>query len=401
MNGSSFRRIAPDVADLEHCLVPGSQYVNAVPEDQDYGRQRLSGAAYLVPRAALQDGATYEAVIAYDGTEARWTFTVGPLGGGPVVPPSGPAEQIVEETATATAIAVSRARFADGSAALAVVTRDDDFADALAGTPLLADGTLLFTPTAQLPPEVAAELQRVLPPGSEVVVLGGDAAVSPAVRQQIAALGYEVTGLSGPTRIDTAVAVAGRVAPEGIGTVALARAFGTPTDPTAAWVDSISAGAWLADTGAPLLLTPQEEVAPVVAQALADLGVSETLLLGGTAALSQAVEDAVPGAFRIAGSTRAGTAVAIAEELVGTTAGAVLVDGSSDVGWVAGLAAAGLAADRDAPVLLGSAGGLPPETDAALPACADDHAALLVLGRSAYVAAVQNALAARVAAAPC
>ncbi len=80
-----------------------------------------------------------------------------------------------------TAIEASRADFADGAAATVVLTRDDLFADALAGTPLAVaqDGPLLTTTPDGLADDVLAEIQRVLPEGSEVLVLGGPDALPP------------------------------------------------------------------------------------------------------------------------------------------------------------------------------------------------------------------------------
>ena len=88
----------------------------------------------------------------------------------------------------ATAIAVSRDSFPeDDSAAAVVLARGDDpngFADALAGGPLAVDrdGPLLITNPDQLFDAVAAEIDRVLPDGATVYLLGGTGGAVPRRR---------------------------------------------------------------------------------------------------------------------------------------------------------------------------------------------------------------------------
>jgi putative cell wall-binding protein len=74
-------------------------------------------------------------------------------------------------------------RFDTGSAEGVVVGRDDVFADALSGGALAAvhHGPVLLTPPGAASPGVVAEAARVLKPGGTVYLLGGPAALSPAV----------------------------------------------------------------------------------------------------------------------------------------------------------------------------------------------------------------------------
>ena len=108
-----------------------------------------------------------------------------------------------------TAVAVSQGIWADDDAEYGVVVRADDHADALAGTPLAtAGGPLLLTGSDQLHPDTATELQRTLPEGSTVYILGGSAVLDPAVDEQIATLGYDPIRLAGSNRARTAAMVA-------------------------------------------------------------------------------------------------------------------------------------------------------------------------------------------------
>jgi subtilisin-like proprotein convertase family protein len=346
--------------------------------------------------------------LAGNTATATCAYTVGPApagggggggGGGGVVPPAGdpdpPAEpeepeeptdppvdpvgdlldRVPGTDAASVGIAVSQARFADvdagaggasafaaagrahdGIAEQAVLARDDVFADALAGASLTDVGPLLFTDGAALQPAVEAELERILAPGATVYLLGGEAALSGAVEQAVADAGWTPVRLAGASRVETAIAVADAVLAGGggaTGHVLVARAHGPAGDPTAAWADAVTGGAFGADAAAPVLLTPTEGLHPAVAAWTAAHPELAPTLLGGEAALSPAVADALGGADRRAGAERAGTAVAIATGLWATDGSAyTITSGVAEDGWAFGLAAAGLAADRDAPLLL-------------------------------------------------
>ena len=116
-----------------------------------------------------------------------------------------------------------------------------------------------------------------------------------------------------------------------------------------------------------------------------------TVVVGGTAAVSDAVMASLPAPDRVAGSSRTGTAVAIAQQLVAGT-GVVLIDGFAEDGWASGLAGAGLAADRGWAVLMAGQDTLPADTAAALPGCASQVA---VVGDAAFTEGLRSSLAER------
>lgn len=277
----------------------------------------------------------------------------------------------------AMSLFVSRTRFADGQAARVILARDDRFPDSLAGVPLTGDGPLLFTTTARLHEQTRIEIQRVLPPGGIIHVLGGPGAVSEGVTAELAALGYDIDRLSGPSRYETSVAVATRVRqlqPEGT-TAGVARAFGPTGDDSAAWADSVTGGAWAAAGRVPILVTDTASLHPAVAAWLAADAPDQTVLFGGRAALSDAVEGAVPGPRRIAGGERTGTAAAIATELWGSAVVAqrrfVIIDGFIEDGWGYGLTIAGLAAHAGAPLLMVNGTEVPEPTAALVTGCSE------------------------------
>ncbi|WP_194915586.1 cell wall-binding repeat-containing protein [Catenulispora rubra] len=138
-------------------------------------------------------------------------------------------ERIAGADRLGTAIKVSQSHWAtagakssQGVAAKAVVlSRSDQFADALGGSALAAKvgGPLLLTGTSGLDSAVKAEVQRVLGPGDgakTVYVLGGVQALSPAVANALTALNYHVQRVAGQDRFSTAVAIANTITGPGV-----------------------------------------------------------------------------------------------------------------------------------------------------------------------------------------
>lgn len=286
--------------------------------------------------------------------------------------------RVATDTPAATAVAISQARFGGGQAAHVVLARDDLFTDSLAGAPLSAEGPLLFTSSARLADSVLTEITRVLPPRGRVYLLGGEQAITPAVAISLERAGFVVQRLAGVDRVATALEIATAVRGTGgdKGRVAIARADD--------WADSVSGGAWAASQGVPLLVTDGKQLDDRVAKALRAWKPREVVLLGGEAALSARVAKATSQPTRrIAGPDRNATAVAIAKQLwTSPKQRFLLVNGRDTYGWAYGFAAAGLAADAGAPVLLVTENDVPSATFAVLRPCSSD---VVVMGGEAAV----------------
>lgn len=306
----------------------------------------------------------------------------------------GVTPRIGANTPLASAIRISQARFNADGAAHAVLSRLDVFADALAGTPLVADGPLLLTPSDRLHDAVRSEVDRVLPDGGRVYLLGGTAALAQAVEDELRDAGYDVKRLAGPDRLATAAATAAEVTarhPEAADVRLIARAFGTPNNPTAAWADSVTGGGFAAHARTPVLLSNSDQLSSAAREGIS--GASQVVLLGGTAALSKQVQsqagEVVPQVDRAAGKDRADTAKKIATALWRRPTGAgrfTMINGFVNSGWAFGLPAAGLAADFQAPILPVAADVLPDATASATRNCADSKQVhTLVVGQSAVV----------------
>lgn len=254
-----------------------------------------------------------------------------------------------------------------------LISRDDNFADAMASGLYQSGAPLFVVPrNGPVPQIVLDEIARL--GAQRALIMGGSAAVSPAVEAQLAQAGLVVERRSGASRFDTAVAIARDAAPDA-DTALLARAdTNDPNNPTAGFADTLSAGALAAEHGWPILLTSTGELTAVTRDYLASSEIQRVMIMGGTAAVSQAVEDEirqmVTSVERVAGASRFGTAVEAAA-LNGAQSAAdvdhvVLVDGTSPQGFVGGFAAAAHAAVNDAPILLVDGIQVPPDTEAFL-----------------------------------
>lgn len=225
-------------------------------------------------------------------------------------------------SAVGQAVAVSQAVFQAGGARHVVLARDDHYADALAGSSLgFGVGPLLFTPsTGRLHPETRAELRRVLPAGGIVYLLGGSRALSAETEDEVANLGFKPVRLAGPTREDTAAAVALELRTrlqQLHATVPSVAILATRDD----WPDAVSAGSLGAFFGVPIVLTSPDRLASPTARVLRELAPSHLYVVGGTQAVSDGVAEAARASSkaqqvtRLAGASRDATGVAVAREV--------------------------------------------------------------------------------------
>jgi hypothetical protein len=202
-----------------------------------------------------------------------------------------------------TAIEVSKEAFGDGAADAVVLARSDWFSDALAGGPLAADvnGPLLITAGAgtstTLDLRVRNEIQRVLPAGQTVYLLGGPLALAPAIDTQLTTLGYVPRRVAGLNAFATAVEIADEL--------------GNPTTIFEAtglhFADALSAVPAAIDTGGAILLTNGSKQAPETAAYLA-VHPTTRFAIGGPLAAA----GADPGAVAVFGQDLFGTSAAVA-----------------------------------------------------------------------------------------
>ncbi len=226
-------------------------------------------------------------------------------------------------------------------------------ADALSASYLTGalDAAVVLTAASGPPPVTTAVLRELFGPapvaGATLHLVGGPAAVPHAQADALAAAlpGVALTRTEGPDRYATARAVAlAGAAVRGVGVLAADGGAGgagllrtvllaNGTRPA----DALIAGQVAHAGGHPLLLTAAEALPEATATALAELGAQQVLVLGGPAAVADAVVTGLAAAGlrvrRVAGADRYETAAALLT-LVSAPAGG----GGPDLGFAAATA---------------------------------------------------------------
>lgn len=197
--------------------------------------------------------------------------------------------------------------------------------------------------------------------------------------------------IDGSGAIDTAIAVS----VDAFGDGAPVALLGRVDD----YADNLAGGPLAADLGAPLLYTPTDALDPATEAEIERLGAEEVVILGGVAAVSQAVEDALVAdgltVRRIGGENRFETAALIAAELGSATGTAFVVEGEHTDparGWPDPVSVAPYAGFRGDPILLVNRDRLPEATTAALTDLGVDEV-VIAGGDAAVSAAVEQGIA--------
>lgn len=324
----------------------------------------VTASDFSFDSGGLYEGDTYAVTFDQPGTYGYFCIFHGdPEGGGmagtvTVLPEAG--QRLGGSSNVQAALSWSRLTVPDGGADTALLGRDDLFADSVASGSLqgLLDAPLLLTRPEHLDGSVRDELARI--GAGRVVILGGTAAISATVEQQLRDLGYGVERVFGADRLQTAIAVAGRYFARA-DTAILVRAAGSPTQ---VFVDSLGAGALAANLGVPVFFTATEGLSGSTREYLRTSDITSVIIAGGTAAVGEQVESDLAAldveVQRAAGADRFETAVQLQLFAELPNEGAVMVpvvDGAGGNAWASGFAAA--LAGRQAGLLLGGPDGMP------------------------------------------
>lgn len=226
--------------------------------------------------------------------------------------PRGAVVRLAGPDRVATSVAVADAGYGPGRAQAksAVLSRDDNFADALAGNALAAEkgGPLMLTGSGRLDPRVAGELKRILAPGATVYVLGGTGALSSQIDSAIRGLGLVPHRVAGADRYDTATRIAAEISPHPR-SVLVATGQNFP--------DALAAGAAAANDpqGGVVVLTDGASMPAETKAYLKGLNVSQTRFygVGGQAVTALGSVTGMAGHFTpLSGSDRYATDLAVA-----------------------------------------------------------------------------------------
>lgn len=197
-----------------------------------------------------------------------------------------------------TAVAVSKSGFTTSDTVILV--RGDNFADALAVTPLakMYNAPILLTKVNSLPTSVKAEITRL--GAKKVVIAGGIGAVSQAVEDSLKNLAT-VERISGSDRYATSVMIAEKLGAK------TSIALVTGSD----FADGESIAAVAAQVGMPVIFTQKNTLSATAKKYIANNKVTKTYVIGGNAVISDSVAAAVPGMERLSGVNRFDTNLAI------------------------------------------------------------------------------------------
>lgn len=186
--------------------------------------------------------------------------------------------------AAAAALAVAGWREAGKSEAgsAVVIATGSSFADALAAGPLAAarNAPLLLVAAEGIPAPTAAVLGDLQP--AEVVIVGGEAALTPAVESSLASTGRSLTRLHGPDRFATGIALTEAAVAAGASPAEILVVSGTN------FPDALSAAPAAAAINGLLILTDPATVAVPVESWLRSQGASVGRLrvVGGPGAVA-------------------------------------------------------------------------------------------------------------------
>ncbi|WP_185972333.1 cell wall-binding repeat-containing protein [Georgenia yuyongxinii] len=309
-----------------------------------------------------------------------------------------------------TAVAASQAQrpqaFAPGTGTV-IVTRSDDFPDALTAVPLAdeLDAPILITPSGEaLDERVAAEIRRLSP--AHVVIAGGPGAISAAADADLGAIvgAQSVHRIAGPDRYATAAALA-------LWTITSA-GQGKPTappDPKAMspmerweqrrdtpvflatgldFPDALAAGAAAAQAGGVVLLSKGEELDLYTQDGpWRERGYTQSFMLGEEGEVITGPVYTVGGpATKVlygrgtpfAGKDRYETAALLARSATFFPEGVSPIAVASGEDFADAVVASGFIANQDGPLVLTKADSLPPATASYLASVASPETATLV-----------------------
>ncbi len=272
------------------------------------------------------------------------------LGGGRVffapgrVLASGSLQRIAGPNRLGTALEISQELFPKTDTAGGVIlARQDSFPDALAASSLagIVRAPILLTPKgAALDPLVHGEIDRVLKAGKPVFIIGGTSALSSSIDAELSGA-YSVVRLAGSNRYETAVKIKQRGDSErgfAVGAALFARGD--------SYADALSASSYAALSGTPILLV-QHDAIPTSVQPLLTKKLASPYILGGTAAVSDAVLAQIESATgspatRVSGADRYATSAAISDYFFPSPLAVMVATGQNFPDALAGGVLAGL-----------------------------------------------------------
>ena len=299
----------------------------------------------------------------------------------PAASAASPVDRLAGENRVATSVKVARAGWDQADHVLLATAVDYPDAIAAAALSSAQQAPVLLTMPDALSPEVASAIDDL--GATRVTLLGGTKALSARVARDATSHGAVVDRIAGANRYETAAKIARRVAAStDVSRVAVA--LGNRADGRDAWPDALSAASLAGgDEVIPTLLVDRRELPDATRAVLRDLAPDAALVLGGDAAVSSEVTEAVsrivPEVSRVRGPDRYETALEVARVAMRSAASdqAIFVSGED---FADALSAGALAARMSAPLLLVPAALLDDDVDAYLRSDASPFQRAMLIG---------------------
>ncbi|SHI29589.1 cell wall-binding repeat-containing protein [Desulfosporosinus lacus] len=251
--------------------------------------------------------------------------------------------RLAGQTKLDTAVAISEEGWNFGALS-AVIVNENAYADALPGSVLAAafNAPILLTEVNTLPSSTNNELKRLNP--KTIYILGGTGVVSSKVEQQLRDKYENVIRIGGYDQYETAAEIAGYLSENNLvspGKAVIAYGENFP--------DALSVSPLAANQHIPILLTRTHNLPIYTQNALNDLQVKETTIVGGSAVIGPEVEEQLPGVRRFYGDTKYDTAIEVARGMNANIATVFVATGEN---FSDALAGSVLAARTNSPILL-------------------------------------------------
>jgi putative cell wall-binding protein len=262
------------------------------------------------------------------GTDYWYAFAGDPhrtLSGALVSPTPTAVERYAGTNRYGTAAAVAAANFAPG-VQVAYVSTGGNFPDALAAGAAAAHdgGPVLLVGPSSVPPETAAELERLQP--GRIVVVGGSSVVPDAVVNELAAYATsgEVTRIAGASRYESAALVSAATFAPGVAAAYIATGSSFPDALAGVPASGVAEG--------PVRLVGPDGLSDAVRTELARLAPGRIVILGSTSVVSTATATELAGyapVTRLAGASRYETAAAVSAGMFASASTVYLATGAN------------------------------------------------------------------------
>lgn len=302
--------------------------------------------ATLNSRLTQMDGVWY---LTFEAAGSPYALVVTGDQGGKTPSSSAVPERIFGQNAYDTAVEIARAYFPKGADTV-ILARGDISADALPTVPLakLYNAPLLLTEPNRLPDHVLKAIQEL---GTQkVIIIGGPGAIKESVENTLKQNGLTVERVYGETRYDTAYEIAKR-----LGTTSGQAVIVNGNLHEKTYADALSISPWAGSKGVPILYGDSSKtVLPEsTAKAIWELGITRTILIGGTAVLPAGLEKNLPQTVRYGGENLYDTNLLVLKGLQADGEEMYVVTGK---GFADALAGAVVAAQREGLLILTGTG---------------------------------------------